>query len=157
MLEQEVTVVSLEGDLAWVEGERESACGQCSVRGGCGTGILQSVFSPPAVRFPVLNTRHARVGDHVIIGVEERAFLKGSSMAYLLPIMALVAGGYLGETLFPAVGQLAAILGGIGGLAGALYWLKQRFRNPIYRSRYQPRMLRRLEPGGISIQPPSVP
>ena len=154
MLEQEVTVVAVEGELAWVEGERKSACGKCGMRGGCGTGILQSVFSPPPVRFPVRNSHAAEPGDQVIIGVPESAFLKGSLLAYLMPILALILGAYLGEVLFAGEGQVAAIVGGVGGLFAALYWLRRRFRNPIYHSRYQPRMLRRLERGGVVVQPP---
>lgn len=156
MLEQEVTVVSVEGEMAWVEGERKSACGQCSVRGGCGSGIIQSAFSPKPVRFAVVNSRDAKTGDHVVIGVDERAFLRGSLSAYLLPILALVTGAWLGEALFPDLGQAAAISGGVIGLFAALYRLKRRFSDPMLRTRYQPQMLRKLEQGWIPVKPHGV-
>ena len=49
MLIETGRVVALEGNTVWVETLRQSACGSCSARAGCGHGVLNAV-APGASR-----------------------------------------------------------------------------------------------------------
>ena len=62
MIEESGRVVAVEGDFAWIESERSSACSGCAVRKGCGTSAIAKLFGQRRVQLQVLNRIHARVG-----------------------------------------------------------------------------------------------
>lgn len=99
MLEETATVVSRDGDFAWVEAGRQSACGNCSSSGTCGTGVLAKVLGRQRVRMRVLNAIGARTGDRVVVGINERALLRGAIKVYLFPLIGLFGGGMLGRVI----------------------------------------------------------
>ena len=78
MIEEQGKVVALQNDWVWVETERKTACGQCSVSKGCGTSVLANVFGKKANSIAVMKTLPVKIGDEVIIGIEENSLVKGS-------------------------------------------------------------------------------
>ncbi len=148
MIEQTATVVRTEGPLAWVEAERESSCGQCAARKGCGTAVLANVLGRRSARMRALNPVEARPGERVVIGLEEGALLRGALAVYLLPLLTLIGGAMLGAPY----GDGAAVAGGLGGfllgLAGVRRFSRRIARDP----RYQPVILRRVQAAGFAVQ-----
>lgn len=126
MIEAIGQVVAIDGAYAEVQTERHrSVCGGCSANGACGTSLLERFFGahPPRVR--ALNRAAAQVGDRVVLGVSEQGLLAASAAVYLVPILALVGGAALGESLLPTdIGDLGALIGGVLGLGTALAWLR---------------------------------
>ncbi len=148
MIEQVATVVRLEGDRAWITAERESSCGQCSLRKGCGTAVLANVLGKRSVNLCALNPVQAQPGERVIIGLDENAMLRGAVAVYLVPLLALIAGA----GLLAGQGDGTAVAGGVLGFLAGLFWLR-RFNRRIRRDpRFQPVILRRLQPGGFAVQ-----
>ncbi|NCA71112.1 MAG: Fis family transcriptional regulator [Sphingobacteriia bacterium] len=129
MIEASGRVTAIDGRFAEVQTERRSPCGGCAARGGCGTSLLERVFSrvPPRVR--AVNRIGARIGDPVVIGVSERGLLTAALAVYLVPILALILGALGGDLLAArfagAGGDLAGLLGGLIGFALALSWLRR--------------------------------
>ena len=93
-LEQYGEVIALKGQLAVVRVRRHSACSQC---GRCGLGITGGEPVDPEVE--VKNPIGAQVGQVVRITMDTRQLLKASFVVYLLPILGLISGILLGETL----------------------------------------------------------
>lgn len=75
-------VVRIDGDVAFVEGERRNACGSCAGQGACGT--LGGWFKR-RVLVQALNEVGAKVGDEVVIELGERELLKAAWRLYGLP------------------------------------------------------------------------
>lgn len=148
MIEQTATVVRTEGSLAWVEAERQSSCGQCAARKGCGTAVLANVLGRRAARMPALNPVAARPGEQVVIGLDESAMLRGAVVVYLLPLLALIGGAVLAS---PG-GDGLAILGGVGGFLTGLWGLRRFQRRIEYNPRYRPVILRRVQTVGFAVQ-----
>ena len=69
MIEENGVVAATEGESAWVETSRQSACGSCSATKGCGTGSLSRFFAGRAHRVRVRNPVGAKVGDEVVVGI----------------------------------------------------------------------------------------
>jgi sigma-E factor negative regulatory protein RseC len=89
-----------------------------------------------------LNTAGARVGDEVVLGLAEQALVRGSMAVYLAPLVAMIGGAVLAESLIPGDDAMA-IAGGLLGLGTALLWLR-RFAVGIRDDRrFQPVILRR--------------
>ncbi len=148
MIEQYATVVRVEGDRAWITAERESSCGQCSLRKGCGTAVLAGVLGRRAVNLRALNPLQAQPGERVIVGLDESAMLRGAVAVYLVPLLALLAGA----GLLAGLGEGAAMAGGGLGFLAGLIWLR-RFHRRIRRDpRFQPVILRRLQATGFAVQ-----
>ncbi|GAB6041649.1 SoxR reducing system RseC family protein [Endothiovibrio diazotrophicus] len=149
MIEENARVVAVEGEVAWVEAERKSACGSCEAKGGCGTGSLSQVFGTRSNRMRVLNTVGAAPGDTVVIGIEESALVRGSVAVYLVPLLALLAGGVFGEHMAGQLSiavQVGGVVGGLGGLGVGLLWLRGYTHRIAGDPRFQPVTLKRLAP-----------
>lgn len=151
MIEENAHVVASEGEYAWVETERRSSCGSCSAK-GCGTGALSKILGQRTQRIKVLNPVEAKPGDEVVLGIEEQVLLKGSLAVYIVPLLAMLVGGILGEVLAPQwesdAEGLSALLGFIGLVAGFL-WLS-RFNRRLSRDRrFMATILRINENAGL--------
>ena len=71
---------------------RGEFCGSCPCRGTC-----QVLGGKTERQIVAINRVGATVGDWVLVSIGAGSFLKISSIVYLLPILALVAGSYVGE------------------------------------------------------------
>jgi sigma-E factor negative regulatory protein RseC len=153
VLEEVGTVVDTEGEYAWIETDRQSACGACASRQGCAGGSMASVFGRRPVRIRSRNAIGARPGDRVLVAVNEAALSEGSLTAYAVPLLGLLVGAGLGQLLAIrlALAQpdgAALILGALGlavGLAGGRrlgVWLGRD-------GRFEPILKRRLSGGAI--------
>lgn len=144
MIEEQAVVISCEGEFAWVETRRQSACGQCAVNKGCGTSVLAKVLGNRRARVRALNRIGAQAGESVVIGLEEAAFLRGSLAVYMLPLLTLFLGGLFGELaavrLSPGE-EWPVLLGALAGGGLGFVWLKRFSRRILNDSRYQPVIL----------------
>ncbi len=141
MLEESAVVVAIEGPDAWVQTIRQSACAACSARQGCGQSVLARMSGGRANQVRVANRCHARVGQTVVLGLSESAFLRASMMVYLVPLIGLIAGALCASWLFgghegfTAMGGLVSMLAGFV-LVSKICTTKQQL------AQYNPVMLR---------------
>ena len=63
MIEQKATVASRSGEQVWVEAERQSTCGQCQARRGCGTALFSKHVGTKFSRLAVKDGGGLRVSD----------------------------------------------------------------------------------------------
>jgi len=147
MLEETGQVVDVEGDFAWIESERQSTCGNCSARKGCGTGVIAKVLGRKRMRLRVVNKVGARIGDHVVIGIAESGVVRGSLAVYAMPLAGLFAGALagqlLGQRIMSTGSDWPAIAGAVVGLIASLFWLRRFGRATETDAAFQPVVLRR--------------
>ncbi len=143
MSEELATVVAIEGDHAWVECERRSACSGCQQQSNCGTGTVAKAFPLKAPRLRVRLTAEVRVGQQVRLGIPQESLLRGAALVYVLPLFCLLAGALLGQLwLVPLLSGgegitiLCCLLGGVLG-----FLLVRYFSNRLDQGRYGPQML----------------
>jgi sigma-E factor negative regulatory protein RseC len=147
VIEEAALVVATEGEEAWVETSRRSSCGSCEAK-GCGTGALSKVLGRRSQRLRVKNPIAATAGEAVVLGISESALLKGSLAVYLVPLLALLAGGLLGEVMAP---QLAlpkegmSIFFALIALACSFLWLRHFNRRAANDVRFNAVILRRAD------------
>jgi sigma-E factor negative regulatory protein RseC len=146
MIEESGRIVAVQGDFAWVETERATACGSCAVRKGCGTSAIAKVFGPRRMQLRVLNRIDARIGDTVVVGISEAGLLRGSLAVYAAPLVGLFAGAltghFVGSQLLADGSELLAIGGALAGFLAALIWLRRFSRTSEEDVTYQPVVLR---------------
>lgn len=158
MIEETAVVTRCEGEHAWVEAQRKSACGQCQVNKGCGTSVLARVVGRKVTRMRVLNPLQAREGETVIIGLHESAMLSGSLAIYLVPLLSLllfaITGKVVAEQMVIAAVEAVSILFAVLGMVVAIIWLRGFTRRIADDSRYQPVILQRLPAAELSASTP---
>ena len=145
MIEERGRIIAIVGDQARVTAERRSACGQCNVSSACGTSLLERVFGRHPVELLARNPIGAQVGDEVVVGLSEQGLLRTAAAAYLVPILGLIVGAVLGERFGGAASEVASVLGALGGLALAFWWLRGYSVAVAQRPERQPVILRRLD------------
>jgi len=155
MIEERARVVSVEpGGAVWVEAARASTCGGCAARGGCGSALLARVLGQRRARVRALGGEGLAPGDAVLIGIPERALVRGSLALYAVPLLLMLAGALAGEYIaelgLAAGREGASVLAGLGGLGLGLLWLRRFGRRIRDNLDYQPVVLRRLDAGAVA-------
>lgn len=141
MIEQEARVVGIEGDDAVVAIQRQSACGGCSAKSGCGTSVVASLFPGRQQTLHLHNSQHAQVGDRILVGLPESALQRASLLLYGVPLVLLLAGAVVGQSWGGT--EPLAILGGLSGVALGLLVARHLTRH-AGNGPMQPVMLKRL-------------
>jgi sigma-E factor negative regulatory protein RseC len=150
MIEELARVVRVDGEFVWVEIRRTSACGGCAAKAGCGTAVFGRFLGARRVRLRALGASAITVGDGVVIGIRERALVRGSLALYAVPLLGLLAGAAAGQDLAQRLlisdSELVSIAAGFLGLAGGFAWVWHFTRRVADDADYQPVILRRMAP-----------
>ena len=149
MIEEQARVVAVDDGMVEMQVQRQTACDACSVNKGCGTGVLAKAIGVKPMRLRVRSALPLKVGDTVIVGIEDRMLVRSSFLVYALPLLLLLAGAlfadFMAANLAVENSDIVTIAGGIGGLMAGFFWLRVFSLRMSTDSRYQPRILRRLE------------
>jgi sigma-E factor negative regulatory protein RseC len=145
MIEERGRVIAILGDQARITAERRRACGQCNVSNACGTSLLERVFGRHPVELLARNPIGAQIGDEVVVGLSEQGLLRIAAAAYLVPILGLIIGASVGERFGGVYPEIASVLGALGGLVLAFWWLRGYSVTLTQRPERQPVILRRLD------------
>lgn len=125
MLETRAIVKQIDGDKALVEAANTGGCGQCAGK-GCGSSKMSSLFCVRPGRFEAHNSARAKVGEEVLISINDGTLFYGTMILYGLPLLFLFVGALLAEHF--AGDDIGAAIGGILGLVVGFFlsWLAAR-------------------------------
>ena len=146
MIEERAIILSLESELsstdstATLEIERKIACGLCGQTRGCGNSIWGKVFAHQSTAFKAQNRINAKVGDSVIVGINEKALLKSALLLYILPLATMLIGAILATQIQDK--NVYAMLGALAGLLLGFLWVKGHTMSSSYFKMQQPVILR---------------
>jgi len=114
-------VVGIDADGLWVQTMRRSTCGACAARPGCGHGLLDGIAAGKRGCIRVLPgdgaVGNCCIDDRVLIGIPEEVILRGSFVAYVVPLLAMLAGALASVHGLSGHQDLLAVVGAAGGLA----------------------------------------
>lgn len=152
MIEEQATIVSVESERFTVQTRRQSACGSCAAKGGCGTSVLAKTIGRKhvivSIDKPASDEPSLSPGDQVIIGINENSLLTGSLLAYLLPLAGMIGLGmmvlWLGDQAGIS-GEWHIILASLVGLIAGLYLSHQTISKGSQKSHYAPVLVRKLQ------------
>jgi sigma-E factor negative regulatory protein RseC len=124
-MEQQVTVIAVEGNEAVVSGRRASACGGCAGKASCAT---MGSWVERIVELRLPNRIGAEVGDRVLLFVPDNAVLRIAFRLYGLPMLLFIATGLLLRTLALSLGwahgEAVAALGAIAAVPLYYFWYR---------------------------------
>ncbi len=151
MIEERAVIISLENETsiaessatettATLEIERKIACGLCGQTRGCGNSLWGKLFAHQSSAFKAKNRINAKVGDSVIVGINESALLKSALLLYILPLATMLIGAILFTQIHDSNGY--AMIGALVGLVLGLAWVKGHTMSSSYFKLQQPEILR---------------
>lgn len=142
MIEEQALVVGVEQDKALLEIVRRTPCGLCGQTRGCGISVWGRLLGHRNNVFQAVNQLNARVGDQVVVGVDEKALLASSLAVYGVPLALVLAGAAIGTLLGPSGGDAWPLVGAGLGLVAGLLWVRGHAAGRGLDARYRPVILR---------------
>jgi sigma-E factor negative regulatory protein RseC len=97
MIEELAVVVKIEDQQIWVGAGQNRGCGGCQQKASCTTNAIGSVLKKKSV--PVDSDIQLKVGDEVMVAIDENLLLRASLLVYLLPLIALISGAGIADWL----------------------------------------------------------
>ena len=151
MIEERAVILSLQSEtkknqsldtesIATLEIERKTACGLCGQTRGCGNSIWGKLFKHQTTAFKAQNRINAKVGQSVIVGINETAMLRSALLLYVVPLFTLFMGALLASYFWQTDG--ITMLGAAAGLVLGLLWVKGHTMSNSYFRLQQPVILR---------------
>ena len=116
MIEEQAVVIKSSKDRVTLEVVRSQPCGLCGQVRGCGNSIWGKIFSHRTGHIETRNHLNAKLGDVVILGIDETLMLKSSLMLYGVPLMLMFLGMVMANTFAKETTELYALLGAVIGL-----------------------------------------
>ena len=116
MIEEEAIVIKASKENFTLEVVRSKPCGLCGQVRGCGNSIWGKIFSHRTGYIETRNHLNAKLGDVVILGIDETLMLKSSLMLYGVPLMLMFLGMVIANTFAKETTELYVLLGAVMGL-----------------------------------------
>jgi len=144
MIEQVAHVQAIDQTSVWLDTLRLSTCNSCSMKSGCGQRLMNQATDckRSRIELPIPQYMTLNVGDEVVLGIPQKAFIKASVLTFAMPLVWMLACALLAQWLIlsePAT-VVAALLGlGLGLLF--LRWYSQS-EAVLASNQWQPVILR---------------
>lgn len=142
MATEQGIVLRTDSGTAWVKTVRSSACEGCTAKGSChGAGGEREM------EVKAINSVGARVGDRIVLSLETASLLKVTFLIYVFPIVLLIVGAALGQTLAHRIGfspSGLSVLLGFAFFLTALFIIKGRANKMARKNAYQPKITKIL-------------
>lgn len=147
MVEEQAIIVSTDQNQAALEILRNKPCGLCGQTRGCGLSFWGKLFAHRANTFKAKNHIEAKVGDVVVVGIEESALLFSAVTVYGIPLLFLLIGAFLGNVFGDSVhADRNTAVGAVLGLLFGYLWVKGHAQGRSLDTRYSPVILRLATP-----------
>lgn len=129
-------VVDVDAHGVWLETGVHKGCANCRDGRGCGVSIFQRLFRLPRHRVFMPTEERLSVGDHVVIGMAQRALLVASLWLYMAPLAALLITALILDLVFSL--EWLTVTGGLLGLVGMLMIVRGRQARQARSGRFFP-------------------
>ena len=127
---------------AWIKTNRAAACESCTSKDSCGT----SHHGSKEMTVIVKNTLGVKQGDTVVVGIETKPMIILSFLLYVFPIILLVIGALIGDSLAPVLQtnhSLTAMVTGFSLFGVAFLIVRKKQAAMSQKDEYKPFLVRK--------------
>ena len=117
MIEDIGRVVKIQGDQAFIEVERTSACAECGLQ------EAEELTAGGKVVFQAFNMIQAQVGDKVKVRVQTAAYMKATIYIYGIPVLLMVIGAVFGMYIAGSLNKSSDAMSALFGTGGLIVGL----------------------------------
>jgi sigma-E factor negative regulatory protein RseC len=125
MIEEQAVVIKASKERVTLEVVRDKPCGLCGQVRGCGNSIWGKIFSHQSGHIETRNDLNAKLGDVVILGIDETLMLKSSLMLYGVPLLLMFLGMVIANSLAKEMVELYTLAGAVTGLFFGVVMIKR--------------------------------
>ena len=144
MIEQVAHVHAIDQTTVWLDTIRLSTCNSCSMKSGCGQRLMNQATDckRSRIELPLPQDMTLNVGDEVVLGIPQKAFIKASLLTFAMPLMIMLAFASLAQ--WGALSEPAAVVAALLGLGLGLLLLRWYSQSDAVLSsnQWQPMILR---------------
>ncbi|MFT5930407.1 MAG: sigma-E factor negative regulatory protein RseC [Oceanospirillaceae bacterium] len=140
MIEQVAHVHAIDKTTVWLDTLRLATCDSCT----CGQRLINRATDSAHSRIELPLPQHMTlsVGDEVVLGIPQKAFIKASLLTFAMPLLTMLAGASLVQWWgFSELTTVVAALLGLGLGLLLLRWYSQS-DSILSSSQWQPMILR---------------
>ena len=141
MATEEGIVTKIEStNTAWVKTTKSGACKSCSARSSC-----HSLGGGEEMEVEAINRAGAHVGQKVVLSFDTSPLLKATFMLYVLPIIAMIFGAFVGQNLAPNFNLNTSFLSAIFGFLFfglTILFVRSKGNKLAQRDEYRPKIIR---------------
>ena len=146
MATEQGIVIRADSSAAWVKTVKTGDCAGCTARGSC-----HSLGSSGEREVEAINVAGAREGDRILLLFETSSLLKATFLLYVFPILLLVIGAVLGQTMasrldFSPSGL--SLLTGFSFFLAAVLIVKTLANKMARKQEYRPKVIKILARAG---------
>ncbi|PJC86282.1 transcriptional regulator [Vibrio sp. HA2012] len=105
--------------------QQQTSCSHCASQSSCGTGIVSKAVGNRSHKWELVTPQPVSAGQVIEIGLPEKKLIQFASVVYLIPLLMLMLGGLLGQSLLGSSGEGGVILTAFLSMAAGL-WLARR-------------------------------
>ena len=99
-MKEKFEVIEIHNQTMKLKVDRSGGCQSCSASGSCGTGVLAKYFEHYSVfNKPLQND--VSIGDFVVLEISSSELFYRAFQLYILPLLALFIGSYIGMIFAP--------------------------------------------------------
>lgn len=146
-IEEQGVVTAVDGDRAWVKTQRQSTCGSCQAKSGCGTASLAKVLGRHHPEVEVDNPVNAAVGDQVVVAIPAQALVMGAAWMYLFPLLVLFLSALASNSL--GLSEPVTVLISIIGFIISLLVLSRVLNQYASSQSFRPVIKQRIIPAAL--------
>ncbi len=142
MITENGIVTQANPNTAWIKTTRSAACESCSSKDSCGTNHHGSQEMTVTVK----NTLGVEKGDPVVIGIESKPMLYLSFLLYVFPILLLLIGAVIGDTIAPSLNldkSISAMILGFICFGAAFLVVRKKQAVMSEKDEYKPFLVRK--------------
>jgi sigma-E factor negative regulatory protein RseC len=135
-------VIRTDSTTAWVKTAKTHACEGCAARSSCNV-----MGGGKEMEVKAINHAGAKVGEKVVISFETSPLLKATFMLYVLPVLFLMAGAYIGSKMAPFFNLNASALSVIIGFLFfglIIIFVKSKGNKLAEKDEYRPKVIKIL-------------
>jgi sigma-E factor negative regulatory protein RseC len=140
MANEEGIVIKTDSTTAWVKTTKTHACEACAARASCNV-----MGGGKEMEVQAINHAGAKVGEKVVISFETSPLLKATFMLYVLPILFLMAGAFIGNKMAPFFNFDASLLSVITGFLFfglIVMFVKSKGNKMAKKDEYRPKIIK---------------
>tara|TARA_B100000780_G_scaffold195988_1_gene138323 strand:+ start:809 stop:1321 length:513 start_codon:yes stop_codon:yes gene_type:complete len=124
MIEQVAHVQAVDQASVWLDTLRLSTCNSCSMKSGCGQRLMNQAINckRSRIELPVPHNIALSVGDDVVLGIPQKAFIKASLLTFAMPLIIMLITASLAQ--WWANSEPLTVVAAIVGLGLGLFLLR---------------------------------
>ena len=145
MITKEGVVTQTTGSIVWIQTTRSKSCDSCASKDSCGEHSKTE-----SMTIQVENSLNASKGDRVVVGFRTAPLLKIAFMLYIFPIILMIIGAVIGDSIAIRLNIDSSIASMAGGfLFFVISFFIIRFINNVLAEKkdYQPFLMRLMQRG----------